>query len=178
MFIDTLFIILLITAVFKGFSKGLIVAVFSFLAIIIGLAAALKLSTVVASWLQSSTNITAKWLPIIAFAMVMFGVVFLVRLGAKWIQRTAEFALMGWLNKIGGIILYIALYTTVFSVILFLADKIQLIKADTIAASTFYPFIQPWGPKAIDGFGVVIPIFKDLFAQLEAFFDGIGKKAG
>jgi membrane protein required for colicin V production len=178
MFIDTIFIILLILAIFKGYSKGLIVAVFSFLAIIIGLAAALKLSAVVAGWLQTSTNITAKWLPIIAFALVMFAVVFLVRLGAKWVQRTIEFALMGWLNKIGGIVLYIAIYTTVFSVVLFLASKIQLIKADTIAASKFYPFIQPWGPKAIDGFGVIIPIFKDLFAQLETFFDGIGKKVG
>jgi membrane protein required for colicin V production len=48
MVIDAIFIVLMILAVIKGFRNGLIVAVFSFLGIIIGLAAAMKFSTVVA----------------------------------------------------------------------------------------------------------------------------------
>ena len=50
MFIDTLFLLAMIAALFKGYTKGLVVAVFSFAAIIIGLAAALKLSSAVAVW--------------------------------------------------------------------------------------------------------------------------------
>ncbi len=45
MLIDIIVVILLVMAIFKGLRKGLIVAVFSFLAFLIGLAAALKLST-------------------------------------------------------------------------------------------------------------------------------------
>ena len=50
--IDLFFILLLIVAAFKGMRKGFVLAVFSFLSIIIGLAAALKLSATVASHLH------------------------------------------------------------------------------------------------------------------------------
>ena len=52
MIIDIAFAIVMILAIFKGFSKGFIVGIFSLLAFIIGLAAALKLSVVVANYLR------------------------------------------------------------------------------------------------------------------------------
>jgi len=52
MFVDVIFVILMVMALFKGYTRGLIVAVFSFGAFLIGLAAALKLSAVVAQRLQ------------------------------------------------------------------------------------------------------------------------------
>jgi membrane protein required for colicin V production len=48
MIIDIIFLLLMIFAVMKGMRNGFVVAVFSFLGIIIGLAAAMKFSTVVA----------------------------------------------------------------------------------------------------------------------------------
>jgi membrane protein required for colicin V production len=171
MFIDTLFILLLVAALYKGYSKGLIVAVFSFAAIIIGLAAALKLSSVVAVWLQKSTNLSGFWLPFLSFILVMIGVAFLVKLGAKFVEKTIQLVLLGWVNKLGGIVLYAALYISVLSVILFYFDKMNLLKEDTIATSKTYFFIQPWAPKVIAAFGKVLPIFKDVFHQLETFFE-------
>ena len=176
MLIDTIGIILLIMAAIKGFTRGLIVAIFSFAAIIIGLAAATKLSAVLANYLHNSTSISVQWLPILSFALVMFAVVILVRWGAKIIQTSVEFALMGWINKLGGILLYAALYIIVYSIVLFFATNISLLKPDTIASSKLYPFIQPWGPKAIDTFGIIIPIFKGLFIQLENFFSSFANK--
>jgi len=170
MFIDILFLFVMIAAFLKGYSKGLIVAVFSFAAIIIGLATALKLSSAVAVWLQTSTTISSYWLPFLSFALVMFGVVLLVRTGAKIVEKTVQFAMMGWVNKLGGIILYAALYISLLSVVIFFFDKMHLIKQDTIASSKSYNFIQPWGPKVIAGFGKIIPMFKDVFQQLENFF--------
>jgi len=175
MFIDILFLFIIITAVIKGFSKGLIIAVFSFVAIIIGLAAALKLSSIVAAWLQKSISISSYWLPFLSFALVMNGVVFLVKFGAKFIEKTVQFAMMGWVNKLGGIALYAALYTSILSVVLFYFDKMQLIKQETFASSKSYWFIQPWATKVIAVFGKIIPIFKDVFQQLETFFASSAK---
>ncbi len=177
MVIDSIFVILLIMAAIKGYSRGLIVAVFSFVAIIIGLAAAMKLSTIVANWLHDSTNISMAWLPILSFALVMLGVIVLVRLGANMVQRSVEFAMIGWINKIGGILLYAALYITVLSILLFFTEKINLIKPSTVSESRFYPFIKPWGPKAINGFGMIIPLFKNMFAQLDSFFTAVNIQA-
>ncbi len=51
MFLDLVLVVILILAVIKGYQRGLIVGIFSFIAIIIGLAAAIKLSTVVADYI-------------------------------------------------------------------------------------------------------------------------------
>ncbi|HTE11157.1 MAG TPA: CvpA family protein [Chitinophagaceae bacterium] len=176
MLIDIIFIVLLVTAIVKGYSKGLIIAVFSLLALIIGLAAAIKLSLVTANWLKDAIHVAAKWLPVIAFAIVFIIVVLAVRLGARALEKTAELVLLGWLNKLGGIILYIVLYTLIFSVLLFYAEKVNLITPATIASSKTYEFIKPWGPKVMDGIGAIVPVFKDMFHQLEDFFAGISDK--
>ena len=176
MLIDVVYIVLLAIAIYKGYTKGLIVAVFSIIAIIVGLAAAIKLSTVAAGYLKESVHITAQWLPVVSFAVVFIIVVLLVRLASAALQKTAELALLGWVNRIGGIALYIALYTIVFSVVLFYAAQVNYITPQTIAASKTYNFIQPWGPKVINTLGVVIPWFKDMFQQLEHFFENISKQ--
>jgi len=177
MLIDIIFAVIIVLACWKGFQKGLIVAVFSILAFIIGIAAALKLSSIVAGWLKDATSISAKWLPFVSFLVVFIGVVLLVRLGAKLIEKTFETAMMGWANRLGGVVFYAMLYTIIFSVFLFYVQQVQLLKPDTIAASQTYSFIQPWGPKVIDGFGKVIPIFKDMFADLETFFGSVASSA-
>lgn len=171
MLIDILFLLVLIAAVIKGYQKGLIVAVFSFAAILIGLAAALKLSSVVAVWLQGTTNISAYWLPFIAFVLVMLGVILLVRLLAAIIEKTVQFALMGWINKLGGIVLYALLYVSLLSVVLFFFVKMQLLKQDVVAASKSYEYVQPFAPKIISLFSKVFPFLKDIFHQLENFFE-------
>ena len=78
MFIDIIGLILLVWATFKGLRNGFVVAVFSFLAFIIGLAAALKLSAVAAEYLGSNISIGERWLPFIAFALVFFVVVLFI----------------------------------------------------------------------------------------------------
>ncbi len=177
MIIDILFLVIMVMAVIKGFSRGLIVALFSVLAFIVGIAAAIKLSAVVANYLKENISVSNQWLPIISFAAVFILVVLLVRLGAKLVEKTFQIAMLGWVNRIGGILLFVVLYTVLFSVVLFYAQKINIIKTETIAASTTYSYIAPWGPKTIDGFGKLIPVFKDMFSDLESFFDGIAKKA-
>ena len=175
MFIDIVFAILVVLAVLKGFSRGLIVALFSFAAIIIGLAAAMKFSTAIAGWLENSTHITKQWLPFIAFILVMIGVVIVIRIVANIIQKAVEVLLMGWINKLGGVILYLALYITVYSVLLFYVTRMHLLTNATIETSKTYAFIETWGPKAVNGFSFVIPFFKDMFAELEHFFQSFAE---
>lgn len=166
----------MLIAIFKGFSKGLIVGIFSFLAFIIGLAAALKLSAIVAHYLGNSTNSGGKWLPVLSFLLVLIAVAFLVNIAARIIKKTVSIAMLGWVDRIGGIVFYIIIYTIIFSVILFFAEKTFLIKPEVVAASSVHNYVSPWGPKVINNLGKIIPAFKDLFTQLEIFFGNIGHK--
>ena len=178
MFVDVVCLVLLIMAIFKGLRNGLIIGIFSFLAFIIGLAAALKLSAVAAGYIGSNTNIGQRWIPFLAFAAVFLIVVFLVRLGAKALDGVMQLAMLGWLNKIGGVLLYAFIYFFIFSIIVFYADQLNLIKEATLEASVAYPIIKPLAPKVIDTLGYILPFFKNMFAELQVFFEDISKKAG
>lgn len=176
MLIDFTFAALMILAIIKGYQKGFILAIFSIIAFIIGLAAALKLSTAVADYLKDSISVSAKWLPFIAFAIVFFLVVLLVRLGGKLIEKTFQAVMLGWLNRIAGILLYAALYIIILSIFIFYAQKLQLLQPAAIESSQTYHFIQPWGPKVMDNFGRLIPPFKDMFTQLGDYFNSLSNK--
>lgn len=175
MILDIIFAVIIVLAIIKGYQRGLIIGLFSLVAIIIGLAAAIKLSAVVAGYIGNAVKISEQWLPVISFAVVFIIVVLLIRLGANAIERVVEVVMLGWVNKIGGIILYAAIYIIVFSILLFYAEQLKLLQQETTRESVTYSFVQPWGPKAINAIGSVIPFFKDMFEDLKNFFGGISK---
>ncbi|HRH59093.1 MAG TPA: CvpA family protein [Chitinophagaceae bacterium] len=176
MIIDIITLVLIAIAAWKGYSRGLIVAIFSFLAIIIGVAAAMKLSLLVAQWLQKNINIDGWWLPLLSFAIVMIAVILLVRWIANIIEASIELVLLGWLNRIGGIVFYILIFMAVYSVFLFYAAQMNLFKPEIINSSQTYAIIEPWGAKVINVVGYIIPFFKDMFTDLQNFFAGIADK--
>lgn len=170
--IDILVAITFAFAAYKGFSKGLVVAIFSFIGIIIGLAAAMKLSVLLAEYF-TSRGVEGKWVTLVSFVIVMFTVSILVRWLAKMIQKSVEFVMLGWINRLGGIAFYALLYLTLLSVVLFYLTRIGLISDTSIASSVTYPYVQPLGPYLIENIGKVIPVFKGMFNELTDFFGSV-----
>ena len=161
--------ILMALACYKGFSKGFIIAVFSVLGFIIGIAAALKLSAAVATRLSEHTG-ASKWWPVISFLLVFIAFAILVNICGKLIQKTFEAVMLGWANRVAGILIYALLYSIIMSVFLFYAVQLQFIKPATTDASLIYPYLRQLAPMVIDGFGKIIPWFRDMFGALERFF--------
>lgn len=176
MIIDVAFILVMMLAIFKGLSKGLIIGIFSLFAFIIGLAAALKLSTVVAEYLKDKAGEFTKFLPFISFLLVFIAITLLVGLLARLIKKTMQFVMLGWLDKLGGVCLYVFIYTIIFSIFLFFAEKFNMISSQTTVNSIIYPYVISWGPKVMDNLGKIIPVFKDMFVQLQNFFGSLTKK--
>jgi membrane protein required for colicin V production len=173
MFFDFFVLGLAVLALFKGLQNGLVVGIFSFLASIAGLAAALKFSAVVAGYIGRSFTIPERWLPFIAFAVVFLLVVFLIRMGAKAIEKFLQLAMLGWLNRLGGVVLYMLVYFCIFSVLLFYAVQLKVVKPEALQSSVTYPFVRLLAPEIMNIIGHVFPFFKNLFAQLEQFFHHI-----
>ncbi|MEQ1554917.1 MAG: CvpA family protein [Ferruginibacter sp.] len=169
MIIDSIFVILFALACYKGYTKGFIVSIFSVLGFIIGLAAALKLSTTAAAMLAEHTNL-GKWLPILSFLLVFIATTFLINFVGKIIQKTFETVMLGWANRLAGIMLYVLLYSILLSVFLFYTVQLHLIKDNTTAASSIYPYLKSLAPKVMEYIGVVVPWFKNMFGELEQFF--------
>ena len=85
-------------------------------------------------------------------------------------QKVLELFLLGWLNKIGGMIIYILIFLSIYSTILFFAVKMEILTTAMISESKTYSFIKPLGPGLIELMGSIIPFFKGLFIQLEHYF--------
>ena len=175
MFIDLCLLAILVWAVFKGLTQGLVKAVCSFLAIIIGLAAAVKMSSLVARWLSGAMDVQAAWLPFLAFILVMVGVMLLARMAARLVETTLHLTMLGWANRLGGILLFGCIYVTLFSVVLFYLERLQILKPEMIAASKTYTYIYFWGPEALQFFGKLLPVFKGMFNELSQFFGSLGR---
>jgi membrane protein required for colicin V production len=158
-------------AIIKGYSKGFIIALFSVVAFVVGLAAAIKLSAFVAGQLLEHFPHAQKWLPLLSFLLVFTAVVLLVNLGAKLVQKSVEFVLLGWLNRLAGMVLFGLLYSFLTSIFLFYAVQLHLLSPATVSTSKIYPYLQPLAPTIINAIGVIIPLFKNGFEQLEKFFE-------
>jgi membrane protein required for colicin V production len=174
MIIDIIFLFILALAAFKGFRQGLVLAAFSFAAFFIGLAAAIKLSAMVAVWLEESFQKPSAWWPFLAFALVLLIVSGLVRAAAALVSKTLDLVMLGWINKLGGFLLYAILYTLIFSVVLFYYDQMAHIAADTRERSFIYSYIEPWGEWTMNALGKWIPQLKDVFHDMERFFEKVG----
>ena len=171
--IDLITLALLVWAVIKGLYRGLVLAVFSLAAFIIGIAAALKLSAVTAGWLGESVNISAKWLPLVSFILVFIAVSLLINAAGKMLESTIEWTSLGWLNKAGGIVFYCILHLLVWSVVLFYLEKMHILSPESMEQSNTYPIIASWGPVTMEWLGKIIPVFSDVFEQLGHFFERI-----
>lgn len=175
MAIDVLFAIILAFAIYRGFTRGLIVAVFSLVAFILGMAAALKLSAVLASWLEQS-GMHGRWWPVICFIVIFLAVVIIVRLGAAFLEKIVQWSMLGWVNRLGGILLYGVIYTVIYSVMLWLANQLYWLSPEIKLQSVVYPWIEPIGPKVMESMGKVLPVFRDVFSELENFFEHAAKE--
>lgn len=176
MIVDIIFIVLLALSIWKGFSKGLIIAFFSFIGFFAGLIAAIKLSATVAAWLQQQANTGGRWYPLLAFGLVMLLVMLLVRLLASFLHKTISLTMLGWVNRLGGVLFYALLYLMGYSILLFYISKMGLFSLETMNSSVAYSYLASMGPASIEAIGAVIPALKGLFAQLELFFSSVNPK--
>lgn len=173
---DIIALILLVMAVYKGFRKGLIVAIFSFLAFIIGLAAALKLSAVAANYIGDAISLSQRWLPVVAFLLVFLVVVLLVKLGAVIIEKLVNVVMLGWVNRLGGILFFVLIYFFIYSIVLFYAAQLGILKPAVAENSFTYNLIAPLAPAIMNGIGMIFPFFRDMFEQLLDFFQGVSAR--
>lgn len=162
-------------AVIQGWRKGLILALFSMVCGLIGLAAAVKLSAVLATHMKSDLHMSSRWLPVLAFILIFILVLLIIRWVGKLIEKLVKMILLGWLNKLGGILLFLILYLSIYSIFLFYGTKTQVISKQAVNDSHLYSLIAPFGPAVVRLITGFIPVGNDMFNALERFFDKVAQ---
>lgn len=167
MAIDIIALFLLVLALFKGWTKGLVMAVFTFISYILALIIAFKFSGWVAThYLQDLGEGGGRWSAILAFLLVMVIVMIAVRITGKVIEKSLELMLMGIFNKLAGILLFGVIYFTVYAVVLIYASRFEIIGKSLVGASYTGELLLSWGAKVIDIFAMWIPELNNLFNKV------------
>ena len=163
-FIDIVFAVLLCYALYKGIKNGLFVELASLIALIAGIFVAIKFSYLVKNILETKVSWDAKYIEITAFALTFILVVVIIHLSAKLLTKIADFAYLGWINKLAGAIFSALKTILLLSVVILLFEKVNinntLVKQETLNDSIFYnptkaisaflyPKIEEWYEKSV-----------------------------
>ncbi|NHN25462.1 CvpA family protein [Flavobacterium jejuense] len=163
-FIDIVFAVLLCYALYKGIKNGLFVELASLIALVAGIFVAIKFSYLVKNILETKVSWEPKYIEITAFALTFILVVVLIYLSAKLLTKIADFAYLGWINKLAGALFSVLKTILLLSVVILLFEKVNINSAlatqETLDDSIFYnptkeisaylyPKIEEWYEKSI-----------------------------
>lgn len=145
-FLDIILASLLAYGLYNGLKNGLFVEVASLVALVIGIFIALKFSDAAKVILEKNVSWSPKYVQIAAFTITFIGAVVAIHLLAKTFTKLADFAYLGWLNKLGGACFSVLKTVLALSIVFNLFQKINInniiVKQETLDNSKFYNPIQ------------------------------------
>lgn len=140
--IDIIIVLCFLPAIYFGIKNGLVKQLISLATLILGIWLSIRCADIVSGWILRYVELTQFWVKIISFIVIFFGVALLLNLLGNLIEKIIKITLLGWLNKLLGIVLSIVIISIILAVVIFLLNSInQLVKflpADKIAESNFY----------------------------------------
>ncbi len=160
MWLDILTGTVFIFALLQGYRNGFIKAIISFFSLMIGLLLAFQFAGWVANVLKEHTKIASYWLPFISFLLIVVAVLVILKFISGLLQQTAEWLLLGWLNKLLGIILYAGIYFTMLSAVVYFLQVLGILHITEMKQTYSYSYLQKWWPYCIEKASAWIPSMK------------------
>lgn len=100
--LDIVLLLPILWGLFTGFRKGLILEIFSLLALIAGIYGGIHFSDYAADLITKGREIQSDYVPIVSFIVVFLVIVVGVHLLAKALTKVASIAALGVINRIAG----------------------------------------------------------------------------
>ena len=145
-FLDIIVCALLVFAFYKGVVNGLFVELASLISLVLGIYFAVKFSSFVKELLMGFVKWNPNSIQIVAFILTFIVVVIAIHLLGKFLTGIANFAFLGWLNKLGGGFFRVLKTVLIVSIVFSLFEKINynnyLAKQETLDKSIFFNPIQ------------------------------------
>lgn len=157
--IDIIIICCLVPAVLRGISKGFVNQAYSLVALIAGVWLSFKFSGALGDWLVSFADLPSGVLHVIAFALILLIVMLLVHLAGKAVEKVVKVMMLGWLNKLLGVVFALLKMVLIVGLVIILFDAlnstIPLVKESTLGGSILYQPVK-------DIANTVFPYLKEL----------------
>ena len=150
-YLDIIFLIPLLFALYRGFKKGMIHMVASLSALALGIFGAIKLRPMFASFLDSIFDISPDYMNVIAFSVAFVSIVLVVHLLAFLVEKLIKAVALNLVNRLLGMGIGLLVTAFVLSMILWPVNQInaekQIIKPERIEGSILYKPLSAFAPK-------------------------------
>lgn len=158
--LDIIILVCFIPAIIGGLRKGLIAQVVSIISIILGVWLAFKFSSLVSGWMAGwFDGASPAILNIIAFAVILIAVIFGLFAIGKVIEASIKIIMLGWLNRILGLVFAILKCALILGLVIIMFDSINgnfhAVPEKTLSESILYPPLN-------DLANCIFPYLKDL----------------
>ena len=102
-FIDFIIIAALGYAAWKGFKKGLVIELFTFLALFLGLYAGIHFSDFLSEVFREKLGLTSEYMPAISFTIIFLAIGAMIYFGGKAIEKVVKIVQLSLVNKLLGV---------------------------------------------------------------------------
>lgn len=140
--LDIILIVCFGAAVVRGIMKGFIEQAMALISIILGVWMSYKFTKLLCGWMHAYIEISDTLLYVICFILIFVAVVLVLHLLCKLIKVSVNFVMLGWLDKLLGVVFALLKTALVVGLIIILFNtlntKFGFVSAETLGRSKLY----------------------------------------
>lgn len=159
--LDIILLICFVPAIITGIRKGFIAQVFSIISMVAGIWLSFQFSELLSNWIGRWIHASHSLLQIIAFIIILVLVIIAFTALSKLLEATIKIILLGWLNRLLGVIFAILKYVLIIGLVLVAFDWINselgLVRKSVLDSSVLY---RP----LLDAADTIFPYLKGLIS--------------
>ncbi len=123
--LDIILLLCFVPAIIGGLRRGFIAQVVAIISIILGIWLSFKFSAVLSGWLGQWIEAGEQVLHVISFAVIMILAILALAAVGKLIEATVKIILLGWLNRLLGLIFALLKYALIIGLLLMLFNSLN-----------------------------------------------------
>ena len=140
--LDAIILICLIPALIQGLRKGFISQAISIVSVIVGIWASARFANLVADWVAQYITASEQVIKVVAFALILVVVFIALGLLGRLLENILNFAFLGWLNKLLGVIFSLLKAFLIIGLVILAFNSLNnafgLVKPEVINDSALY----------------------------------------
>ena len=143
--IDIIIVCCFLPALYFGIKNGLVRQLVAVAVIYFGITLSLRFAEPVSNWVLEHVNMTEFWAKTVSFILIFFVVSLVLSLLGKLVEKIIQISLLGWLNKLLGIVASLFVIALVVSMLVYFVDSannmLEFIPKEKIEESRLYPMM-------------------------------------
>ncbi len=169
---DLVFGAILIFGMYRGFSKGIIMEVFSILALVLAVIGAFKLLDWAIIGLTDAFGKPHPFIPFLAFILLFIGIILGVNIIGKGIRKVVRMTILGWADRFFGTLLGLLKWSFALSLFLWIISSFFPDASARISeGSRIYPILQPFAIKVLTGLRALFPFIDEIIDHVTNYLN-------